>query len=382
MRVLVAPDSFGSTLTAVEAGAAIAAGWERTAPDDRLTVTAMSDGGPGFVDVLYDALGGELLGVTVSGPAGGPVPATVLLVDRPDHRAAYLECAQACGLPLRPAGADPEALTTVGVGELLATAIDAGARTVVIGLGGSATTDGGAGLLAALGATGDPPGALTGGPAGLARLTAVDVGPARARTAGITLLAATDVDNPLLGLRGAANVFGPQKGLAADRLRPVDETLGAYAALVEGRGSADAARAGIGSRTAVRQGAGAAGGLGFALLALGGERVAGITTVAEAVGTAAALREADLVLTGEGAFDYSSRSGKVVSGVAGLAGEAGVPCVVLAGRVDLGAREMRTMGVESAYGMTTLVGEQAALGDPAGSLSALAERVARTWSRR
>ncbi len=385
MRILVAPDSFGSTLTAVEAGTAIAAGWFRTAPDDVLTVRPVSDGGPGFVDVLHGSLGGELLAVTVAGPAGNPVPATVLLVEDPGAgggHIAYLECAQACGLPLRPAGYDPETLSTVGVGQLLAAAIDAGAETVVVGLGGSATTDGGAGLLSALGATGEPAGALTGGPAGLAGLTVIDLGPARARTAGIRLLAATDVDNPLLGLRGAASVFGPQKGLAADRLQPVDEVLAGYAALVEGRRSGDAARVGIGSRTAVRKGAGAAGGLGFALLALGGDRVAGIATVADAVGMVDALRSADLVLTGEGAFDYSSRSGKVVSGVANLAEQAGVPCVVLAGRVDLGAREMRTMGVESAYAMTSLVGEHASMTDPARSLATLAERVARTWSRR
>lgn len=382
MRVLVAPDSFGDTLTAVEAGAAIATGWARTAPDDLLTVTPVSDGGPGFVDVLHDALGGELLAVTVAGPAGDPVPATVLVVHAPTGRTAYIESAQACGLHLRRVGDDPETLSTVGVGQLVAAALDAGATTVVLGLGGSATTDGGAGLLAALGASSDPPGALTGGPAALAALVSVHAEPARERLAGTRLLAATDVDNPLVGLRGAASVFGPQKGLAADRLRPVDEVVGRYAALVEATGSGEAARVGIGSRTTTRPGAGAAGGLGFAVLTLGGERVAGIATVADAVGTAETLREADLVVTGEGAFDHSSRSGKVVSGVARLAAAAGVPVIVLAGRVDLGAREMRTMGVESAYGMTDLVGEQVSLAEPATSLASLAQRVARTWSRR
>ena len=387
MRVLVAPDSFGDTLTAVEAGSAIATGWARTAPEDVLTVTPVSDGGPGFVDVLHDALGGELLAVTVRGPAGEPVPATVLVVDAPvpddpAGRTAYVESAQACGLHLRRDGDDPESLGTYGVGQLVAAALDAGATTVVVGLGGSATTDGGAGLLAALGAVAEPAGALTGGPASLAGLVSLDAAPARARFDGIRLLVATDVDNPLLGLRGAASVFGPQKGLAADRLRPVDEVVAHYAGMVDATGSAAAARVGIGSRTTSRPGAGAAGGLGFALLALGGERVAGIATVADAVGTADTLRGADLVVTGEGAFDHSSRSGKVVSGVARLAAAAGVPCIVLAGRVDLGSREMRTMGVESAYGMTALVGEQESLARPAESLASLAQRVARTWSRR
>ena len=382
MRVLVAPDCFGDTLTALEAGAAIATGWARTAPHDVLTVTPVSDGGPGFVDILHDALGGVLLAVTVAGPSGDPVPATVLVVDSVGGRTAYIESAQACGLHLRRPGDDPETLSTFGVGQLIAAAVEAGALVVVLGLGGSATTDGGAGLLAALGAVPDPAGALSGGPAALAGLVRLDTAPARERTAGVRLLAATDVDNPLLGLRGAASVFGPQKGLAPDRLRAVDEVVARFAALVDATGSREAARVGIGSRTTTRPGAGAAGGLGYAVLALGGERVAGIATVAEAVGTAGTLRDADLVITGEGAFDYSSRSGKVVSGVAHLAEAAGVPCVVLAGRVDLGAREMRTMGVESAYGMTALVGEQASMAEPAGSLAALAQRVARTWSRR
>ena len=390
MRVLVSPDSFGDTLTAVEAGAAIAAGWARTAPGDEVTVSPVSDGGPGFVDVLHAALGGQLVAVTVAGPAGDPVPAVLLLTDDVDDagagsggRTAWVEAAQACGLPLRPPGADPETLSTVGVGQLVAAGLEAGARRVVVGLGGSATTDGGAGLLAGLGATAAPAGALTGGPAALAELSALDVGPARDRVAGAQLVVATDVDTPLLGLRGAAAVFGPQKGLAPDRLRPVDEIVAGYAALVEGSaGRGAAGRVGIGSRLTLTPGAGAAGGLGFALLALGARRVEGIGTVADAVGTRAALAGSDLVVTGEGAFDFSSRSGKVVSGVARLAGQAGVPCIVLAGRVEVGSREMRTMGVESGYAMADLVGAAASLERPAESLAALAERVARTWSRR
>lgn len=384
MHVLIAPDSFGSTMTAVQAAAAMATGWSRTAGGDRLVTCPVSDGGPGFVDVLYDALGGRLLATTVAGPAGDPVPATVLLVPESAEGTgptAYLESAQACGLHLVPDGADPERLSTVGVGQLLAEAVRAGARSLVVGLGGSATTDGGAGMLSALGAVGTPARALTSGPAGLADLVSVDIDPARALVADVGLAAATDVDNPLTGLRGAASVFGPQKGLAADRLRPVDEILGRWSGLVSGR-SPDAARAGLGTRTAGAAGAGAAGGLGFALLELGASRVAGISTVADAVGMSRALESADLVLTGEGAFDYSSRSGKVVSGVAGLAAGAGVPCVVLAGRVELGAREMRTMGVQSAYSMTELVGAERAMTDPAAALADLAQRVARTWARR
>lgn len=362
MRVLVAPDKFAGTLTAAEAAEAIATGWRRQAPGDELRTVPMADGGPGFVDTLHASLGGEMLATTVSGPYGAPTPAAVLL----HEQTGYVEAAQACGLHLTPADERrPERATTLGVGELLAAAVDAGARRVVVGLGGSASNDGGGGLLAALGARADAP--LAEGVAGLAGVTEVDLEPARRRVGSVELVAASDVDNPLLGLRGAINVFGPQKGVPEERKPALDGLLQDLAAATD-RGTAD------------RPGAGAAGGLGFALLLLGGTRTAGVELVAEAVGLSDHAAGSDLVVTGEGAFDYSSRDGKVVSGVADAAAGALRPCVVLAGRVDVGAREMRTFGVESAYSMTDLVGD-AALTDPAGSLATLAARVARTWSR-
>lgn len=356
MRILVAPDKFAGTLTAVEAAEAIAAGWRRQAPDDELDLAPMADGGPGFVDVLHAALGGTLLAVTVRGPLGGTVPGSVLLVGD----TAYVESAQACGLHLT-RGERAEEATSYGVGELVVAARDAGATTVVVGLGGSGTTDGGAGLLAALGATADRP--LDGGPAGLAGITRVEL-----PDAGVRLVAASDVDNPLTGLFGAAKTFGPQKGLAEDRLPVVDGWLEELAVAVD-------------RRTALDKGAGAAGGLGFALLALGGTREPGIALVADAVRLSERARAADLVLTGEGAFDFSSRSGKVPYGVAAIAESALRPCVALAGQVLVGSREMRALGVESAYALVDLVGEDRAFADPAGSLADLAARVARTWSR-
>jgi glycerate 2-kinase len=361
MRILVAPDKFAGTLTAVEAADAIAAGWRRQSPDDEVDLAPMSDGGPGFVDVLHAALGGEMLAVTVSGPFGGPVPATVLLAGD----TAYVESAQACGIHLTGAeGAD--LATTLGVGELVAAALGTAATTVVVGLGGSGTNDGGAGLLAALGATSDA--RLDVGPAGLDGIHEVDLSAARARVGDVRLVAASDVDNPLTGLFGATKVFGPQKGLAEDVLMTVDGWLEQLAVAVD-------------RRTALEKGAGAAGGLGFALLALGATREAGIGLVADAVRLDERARAADLVITGEGAFDYSSRAGKVPYGVASVAGEALRPCVALAGRVLVGAREMRALGVESAYSLVDMVGEERALGDPAGALADVAERVARTWSR-
>ena len=364
MRVLIAPDKFAGTLTAVEAAQAIADGWARRAPDDELDLAPMADGGPGFVDVLHASLGGDLLAVTVTGPYGDPLPGTVLLVGG----TAYVESAQACGLHLTPEpDRDPERATSRGVGELVAAAVDAGAGTVVVGLGGSGTNDGGAGLLAALGATAEPSDALDRGPSSLASLEAVDLSQARSRVEGVDLVAATDVDNPLLGLIGATNVYGPQKGVAEDRKIAVDATLERLAAATD-------------KKLALSPGAGAAGGLGYALMLLGGRREPGIGMVAAAVGLPERAAGADLVVTGEGAFDFSSRSGKVPYGVAQVAADAVRPCIALAGQVLIGSREMRALGVESAYAVVDLVGEEASFADPAGSLARLAERVARTWS--
>lgn len=363
VRVLFAPDSFGNTLTAVEAADAMATGWRKRSPDDLLEVAPMSDGGPGFAGVLHACLGGELLAVPVRSLYGDITSTAVLMVED----TAYVESAQACGLHLSKRR-DPEHATSYGVGQMIGAAVDHGARRVVVGLGGSGTNDGGAGLLAALGAVASPPEALIGGPSDLDRLSAISVEPAQRRTAGVEMVIASDVDNPLLGLRGATNVYGRQKGLAEDRLVHVDGRLQHLAELVD-------------RRLADRPGAGAAGGLGFALLALGGTRVSGVGVVAEVVGLAERAARSDIVVTGEGAFDFSSRSGKVPYGVARIAAEAIRPCIALAGQVLVGSREMRALGIESAYSMVDLVGEEAAFAEPAQSLALLAERVARTWSR-
>jgi glycerate kinase len=313
------------------------------------------------VDVLHASLGGELLAATASGPFGDPVPASILRVGD----TAYVESAQACGLHLTGDG-DVEDASTFGVGELLLAAAGSGADRIIVGLGGSGTNDGGAGMLAALGATGSAP--LDSGSRPLADLTSVDLAAARTALAGVELVAASDVDNPLTGLFGATKTYGPQKGVTEDRLVAVDAALEHFAALAD-------------RRTALEKGAGAAGGLGYALLLLGATRVAGIGLVADAVGLPERARQADVVLTGEGAFDFSSRSGKVPYGVAAVAADALRPCVALAGQVLVGSREMRALGVEAAYSIVDLVGEERAFGDPAGALADLAERVARTWAR-
>jgi len=236
----------------------------------------------------------------------------------------------------------------------------------VVGLGGSGTNDGGAGVLAALGATSD--GILDSGAIALDTVTTVDLGPAKERLAGIELVAATDVDSPLTGLFGATKTFGPQKGIEESRIVEIDGVLEKFAVATD-------------RRTSLEKGAGAAGGIGFALLALGATREPGIALVARHVRLAERAREADLVVTGEGAFDFSSRSGKVPYGVAEIAAVALRPCIALAGQVLVGSREMRALGIESAYSLVDLVGEERAFADPAGSLADLARRTARTWSR-
>lgn len=364
MRVVIAPDKFAGTLSAVEAARAIATGWQRRVPDAEIVQVPMSDGGPGFVDVLHAARGGDLIAVTVPDPYGVPVPATVLLVGD----VAYVETAQAVGLHLTaPEARRPVVGSSRGVGELLAAAIGAGARRVVIGAGGTATNDGGAGLLAGLGAT-STGAVLDGGPAGLQGLASVDLAPARAAVKGVELVLASDVDTQLLGLIGATKTYGPQKGLSEEELLTVDGQLQTFAELTD-------------RKVATHKGAGAAGGIGFALLLLGADRVPGVDVVAEAVDLPGALAGADLAITGEGAFDFSSRSGKVPYGVAQAATSALVPCIALAGQVLVGSREMRALGIEAAYSIVERVGEERAFAAPAEALAELAERVARTWGR-
>jgi glycerate kinase len=358
MRVLIAPDKYAGTLTAAQAAEAIATGWRRTAPRDVLDLAPLSDGGPGFVDALHAALGGELHAVTVSGPFGDPVPATVLLVERTAH----LESAQACGLHLTGGRRGDEA-TTYGVGELLLAALDLGVDRIVVGLGGSGTNDGGAGLLAALGASADVP--LDRGVAGLAGITQLQWDGVGVRD--VELVAASDVDNPLTGLFGASKVFGAQKGLDEAAQQRADLALTRFAALA-------------GRVPALEPGAGAAGGLGYALGLLGASRRSGLEILAAAARLDGRIVAADLVVTGEGAFDASSRGGKVPVALARLAAAHARPTLVLAGRVGLGTRETRALGIDATYSLVEATGEQRALGDPAGALSDLAERVARTWS--
>lgn len=313
MRVLVCPDKFAGTLSAVEAANAIAAGWSLARPGDDVRLMPLSDGGPGFVDVLHANLAGTLREITVDDPLGRPVVAQWLEHDG----VAYLEAAQANGLHLlAPGERDVWRASTTGVGQMIADALP---LPVVIGLGGSATNDGGRGAVEVLGPVGD-------------------------------LVIATDVDCPLLGPSGATYGFAGQKGATREDLAGLEERMAAWA-----RRDPELAMA---------AGAGAAGGLGYGLMLLGGRRVSGIEVVARAIGFAPACADADLVITGEGKVDWQSLHGKVLSGVLTAADDV----LVLAGEI----------AVEGVRGFSLLDFEaERAFTDPAGCLADLAQDVAR-----
>lgn len=366
--MLICPDSFTGTLSAAQAAAAIAEGWARTAPGDELVLRPLSDGGPGFLDAVQAGRGGIRHPLDVTGPLGTPVVAEYL-VD-PDGGTAWVEGASAAGLHLVGAERrDPTRTTTFGVGQLMAAALAGGADRLVVGIGGTGTCDGGAGLLAALGARSTPPGRLAAGGGALTEVSRLDMAAALAAVAGRTLEVATDVDVPLLGPRGAARGFAPQKGASPEQVELLEAAMAHWARLL-GRDAA-------GRSAAVALGAGAGGGLGAALIRLGARRVPGIATVLEAAGVDAQVARADLVVTGEGALDWQSLRGKVVAGVAAAALARAIPTVVLAGRLDLARREWIAAGIAAAFPAAAEPGQS-----PAEGLAGAAERAAVTWSRR
>ncbi|NJC83456.1 glycerate kinase family protein [Planosporangium mesophilum] len=371
MRVLICPDKFAGTLSALEVAAAVAEGWHEVAPDDEVVIRPLSDGGPGFLDSL--ALpAARRVRVETTDPLGRATTGEVLV----DGATAYIESAQACGLHLlTEAERDPKVTTSYGLGPLVTAVVESGATEVVIGLGGSATNDAGAGMLAALDAAplDDAGYALPYGGAALAACARLGGTP---RLRGARLVAATDVDNPLVGLHGASAVFGPQKGAAREDVLLLDAALARFGEVLE----RDLPTCPVG--LAAAPGAGAAGGLGAAILALGGRRESGIDLVRRLSGLDDALDAADVVITGEGSFDHQSLRGKVVAGVAEAARDRALPCVILAGRISAGRREAARIGVTTAYSLEDHFGSvDEAMNRPAEGLRALAARVARQWSR-
>jgi glycerate 2-kinase len=373
MRVVIAPDKFKGSLTAPEAAAAIARGVEAAAPGTQIDPVPLADGGEGTVAALVAATSGTFREVTVTGPLGDPVSARFGLLG--DGTTAVLEMAAASGLGLVPPGRrDPSRASTRGTGELLRAALDAGASRVILGLGGSATNDAGAGLGQALGfrlldADGRdlPPG---GG--ALGRLERIDPGGRDPRLSGGAIDVACDVDNPLCGPHGASAVYGPQKGADPDMVAELDGNLDHFARIV-------ARDLGISIRDL--PGAGAAGGLGGGLVAFAGGRLQpGIDLVMHAVGLADRLAGADLCLTGEGGLDASSASGKTVAGVSRLARSLGVPTLALAGTIGPGAEAVLDQGVDAYFSICPgPIPWDEAIATAADLLQRAAEQVTRTF---
>ena len=325
MIVVCAPDSYKESMTAPEAAQAMADGVRDAVPDAVVTQLPMSDGGEGFVAAIAAATGDTWVPVVVPDALGRPIEAGYAW--SPGSRRGVIEMASAAGIEaITPAERDVRMSSTVGVGCLVQAALDAGARHIVVGLGGSATTDGGAGLLTELGVRfRDAEGSeLPPVPAELERCATIDVSRLDPRLADCLIEAACDVTNPLLGPTGASAVYGPQKGATPDDVAYLDGVLAHLVSL-----SPPAAKL-----AAVLPGAGAAGGLGWALLGFLGARMRpGVDLVAETIGLDAAVAVADLVLTGEGSVDAQTLRGKTPAGVAAVARRHGVHVVVLGGRV-------------------------------------------------
>ncbi|WP_435771341.1 glycerate kinase [Nocardioides sp. SYSU DS0651] len=349
-RVLVAPDKFKGSLDAAGVAAAVARGIRRVLPSADVACLPVADGGDGTLAAAV-AAGFRAVDVEVSGPTGAPV-ATAYARRGPT---AVVEMADACGLVRLPGGAlRPLAASSRGLGEVLVAALDAGCRDIVVGIGGSASTDGGAGMLAALGArllTADGA-AVSDGGAALADVAALDLSGLHPGLRDARVVVACDVDNPLTGPSGAAAVYGLQKGASPADVALLDEALARWATVV-GRST------GVDLRDAA--GAGAAGGVGFAALAVLGARLRpGIDLVLDLVGYDAALAGSDLVVTGEGSLDAQSLNGKAPMGVAARAARLGIPVVAVCGRRAIGDAELRDAHIEAAYALVELEPDVAA----------------------
>ncbi|MBB5918859.1 glycerate kinase [Nocardia transvalensis] len=365
-RIVLAPDKFKGSLTAAEVAEALAAGIRRVWPDADIRRVPVADGGEGTVEAAVSA-GFDRVTTNVGGPTGETVRAAFAH----NGTVAVVEAAAACGLSRLPGGTlAPLTATSIGVGELVRAALDTGCRTLVLGVGGSACTDGGAGLLDGLGAVlldadGRPAGP---GGGGLTDIAYLDLHRLDPRIHEVELVLASDVDNPLLGTDGAAAVFGPQKGASGGEVAALEAGLAHWAHLVARRTGFDAAD---------RPGAGAAGGIGFAAIAvLGARRAGGIDIMLDLVGFDRVAKGADLVITGEGSLDDQTLHGKAPAGVAA---RSGIPTIAIAGRNLLGDQQLRAAGFTAAYALTDLEPDLRRCQDNAAELLAhQAERIAHT----
>ena len=373
MKVVIAPDSFKDSLSAQGVAEAIALGLAQVWPQATLVKCPMADGGEGTVESILAACTGELRRSRVRGPLGAPVEAAWGWL--PHTQTAIIEMAEASGLQLVPPGQRDACISsTFGTGELIRAALDAGAQRVILAIGGSATNDGGAGAMQALGLKllDAQNQALVPGGLALAQLARLDLSALDPRLAQVRFDIAADVNNPLCGPHGASAIFGPQKGASPAQVQQLDHALGHFAELC--------ARA-LGKDVSDEPGSGAAGGLGFAAKAfLGAQFQAGVEVVAELVGLADAVKGADLVITGEGRFDAQTLRGKTPFGVARIAKQHGVPVVVIAGTLGDGYQELYDHGIDAAFAVTSgpMTLEQACAEAPR-LLRERATDIARVW---
>lgn len=334
MKIVVAPDSYKGSLTAAQVGETIARALRQEIPHSEIKVIPMADGGEGTVDALVQAAGGKKVHLRASGPLGKPVDTYYGIIDANGRKTAVIEAGNICGLPMVPAGQrNPLNTTSRGLGEVMRAALDEGIRSMVIGLGGSATNDGGLGMLIALGGEFrlQDGSAAEGYGRELAQLAQVKLDQLDPRLQACKMTIACDVTNPLLGEQGATHVFGPQKGATPEQVMLLDQAMNGYANLVE-------------SSLAValrdRPGAGAAGGLGFAYMALGAEVIPGAKVVEEMTGLRQHIAAADWVFTGEGRSDEQTLYGKLPFHVAQLAKQAGVKAILISGSLGEGSDKL------------------------------------------
>lgn len=338
MKIVIAPQSFKGSVSALVAAKAIERGVLAAAPEAETVIMPVADGGDGTLDALVDSTGGQVFHSNVTGPLGQPVLAAWGVMG--DGLTAVVEMARASGLALvPPRQRDPRTTTTHGTGQIIMEALERGFTRIIVGLGGSATNDGGAGMASALGvqfldAEGRP---LPLGGAALARLARIDSTNIEPRLGGASIVGATDVTNPLCGPDGASAVYGPQKGASPEVVVQLDTALENFARVV---------RRDVGQDASERPGAGAAGGLGAGLMAFAGAELrSGIDMVCEVLGFDDYLEGADLVLTGEGRADHSTIFNKAPVGVARRALARGVPTVLLAGSLGPGHEELYQHGI-------------------------------------
>jgi|UniRef100_A8GAV6 glycerate kinase len=372
-KVVIAPDSFKESLSAMAVAEAIERGFRQIYPQVQYVKLPMADGGEGTVDSMVAATGGEIVRVEVTGPLGQPVSAFYGLLG--EGETAVIEMAAASGLHLAPKGQrDPRITTSYGTGELILAALERGVKTIILGIGGSATNDGGAGMMQALGARllDDQQQPLPPGGAALARLAQIDLSAVDPRLQQVSVTAACDVDNPLCGPHGASAVFGPQKGATPEMVTQLDAALSHFGSLLQQATGREVLNA---------PGAGAAGGMGAALLGMLNARLRpGIEIVIETLRLEEALRDADLVITGEGRLDSQSIHGKTPIGVARVAKRHGLPVIGIAGSLSKDYQVVHQHGIDAAFSvLDRVVTLEEALTDAADNLEVTARNVAAVW---